>query len=75
MFAGAIVREVDGFAGVRGVEAGRSEGTFDREGAAFFGGLLGFQNDFEDVVGVFFGDEWSFVGVWQCRRGSMSRQY
>ena len=63
MFASAVVSQVGRFFGVRGFEFGPGECAFDFDGAAFFGRLLGFQNNFEDVVSVFFGGERSFAGV------------
>src|ERR1051325_5969092 len=63
MFASAIVREMRRFFRTNIVEQSRSEGAFDCERTTFFRGLLGFQNNFQNVVGVFFDDDRRFAGV------------
>src|ERR1041384_571389 len=63
MFARAIVREMRGLFSFVFIKQARSKSAFDCDRASFFRGLLGFQNNFENVESMFFGYDRSFAGV------------
>src|ERR1051325_2075255 len=63
MFARAIVREMRGLFSFVFIRRARDKSAFDCDRASFFRGLLGFQNNFENVESMFFGYDRSFAGV------------